>query len=343
MLAQVLDLFEISPEYDLQLMSENQTLEHLAAQVLTKLPRVLEQAVPHALVIQGDTSTALYAALCGFYRKLTVVHVEAGLRSFDKLNPFPEEINRKLITAAADIHLAPTQINMQNLTGEGIKRESIFVSGNTVIDALQSALSRSPAVQDKELAGLLTNRTRRKVLITAHRRENFGEPLRNICEAILELATKNPEIDFIYPVHKNPNVTEPVNRLLPGQKNIHLLPPVNYADLVIAMNSSHLILTDSGGIQEEAPSLGKPVLVLRDTTERPEAVSAGTVKLVGTEKTEIVSAATTLLTDPEKYRAMSRAVNPYGDGRASERIVQFLKFRFGFTTEVPAEFHVTGA
>lgn len=321
MLDQVLDLFEISPDYDLNLMKPNQSLEALTSRILLELTPILQQEKPDWLLVQGDTTTVMAASLAAFYQGVKVGHVEAGLRTGDKQHPFPEEINRRIAGVVADFHFAPTRWAAENLRKENVPSEQILQTGNTVIDALQWAvkLPVPSAIQD-----LLSQVSpSRLILVTAHRRENFGEPLEQICLALKEIANgyaKN--VHLVYPVHLNPRVQEPVYRILKDIPNITLLPPLDYLFLVHLMKNAYLVLTDSGGIQEEAPGLGKPVLVLREKTERPEGVEAGTVRLVGTDKDRIIANTRELLDHSEAYRQMAQAVNPYGDGKASERIVK---------------------
>ncbi len=322
MLDQVLRLFEIVPDYDLNLMRENQTLAKLSADIFTHLDPVLDDFQPDWVLAQGDTTTVAIASLLCFYRRIRFGHVEAGLRTYDKWQPYPEEINRRIAAVIADLHFAPTEWAKENLLREGIDEKIIFVSGNPVVDALRftTAQPEPPEITDWANANL---RDKNLILVTAHRRENFGEPLENICAALLQLA-KRDDVEIVYPVHLNPNVQEPVNRLLRGAEHIALLPPLDYLPLAHLMKRARLILTDSGGIQEEAPTFGVPTLVLRDVTERPEGVAAGTLKLVGTDTARIVNEATRLLDDESAYRAMSNATNPYGDGRAAEKIVGAL-------------------
>ncbi len=327
MLDQVLEVFAIRPDFDLMLMRAGQTLTDITTAVLNALPPVLADFKPDRLLVQGDTTTAMAATLAAFYHRIKVGHVEAGLRSHDFDNPWPEELNRRVADIVADQLYAPTEGARRNLLQEGIDPKRIHVTGNTVIDALLETARRirtSPALQ-ADLAGrfpfLADNR--RMVLVTGHRRESFGEGFERICQALLRLADR-PDLQVVYPVHRNPNVREPVHRILGNHPRIRLIEPQGYLPFVYLMNASYLILTDSGGVQEEAPSLGKPVLVMRETTERPEAVAAGTVRLVGTDSARIVAEATRLLDDPQAYAAMSRAHNPYGDGRAAARIVREL-------------------
>lgn len=328
MLDAVLTTFNIRPDYDLNIMRPNQKLADIAAATLTGLTPILEDFRPHRVLVQGDTTTTLAAAIAAFYSGVAVGHVEAGLRTGNMRAPWPEEGNRKLTTGLADLHFAPTATSRRNLLAEGVKPEAIHVTGNTVIDAL--LLARARIAEDVALrAGLerqfpVLQSDRRLVLVTGHRRENFGSGFEDICRALAALAARFPDIVVLYPVHLNPNVREPVFRLLRELPNVVLIEPVDYLPFVYLMDRATLIITDSGGVQEEAPSLGKPVLVMREVTERPEAVEAGTVKLVGTEVDRIVAEASELLTDAAAYQRMSRAMNPYGDGRACERIVEII-------------------
>ncbi|MEP7270175.1 MAG: UDP-N-acetylglucosamine 2-epimerase (non-hydrolyzing) [Acidobacteriota bacterium] len=321
MLDQVLDLFAIRPDFDLNVMRENQSLAEVTANVLTGLDEVIARAEPDWILTQGDTTTAMVATLAGFYRGVRVGHVEAGLRTWNKLHPFPEEINRKIADAVCDLHFAPTETARENLKREGIDPASISVTGNTVIDALLDVAERSYDWSSGPLAGI--SREKRLILVTAHRRESFGAPLRSICAALCDIAARG-DVEIVYPVHLNPNVRSVVAEVLAGQQNITLTEPLDYLPLVQLMKQSSLVLTDSGGLQEEAPGLGKPVLVMRETTERPEGVAAGTVRLVGTDRGTIVEETMRLLDHPDEYQRMSQAVNPYGDGKASQRIVQIL-------------------
>ncbi len=322
MLDQVLALFRICPAYDLAIMQPNQSLAELTARALTKLDEVLRQEKPDWVLVQGDTTTAMVGALAAFYHQIKVGHVEAGLRSFDKYQPFPEEINRKIATSISDLHFAPTEVSRQNLLREGVPAANIVVTGNTVIDALLQVAEKPYDWDTSPLAAI--PRDKRIVLVTAHRRENFGAPLQNICAALRTIAERYADVHLVYPVHLNPNVQSVVHQSLGPLSNVTLLEPLAYLPLVQLMKQSYLVVTDSGGIQEEAPGLGKPVLVLREVTERPEGVAAGTVKLVGTTPETIVRQMELLLTDNAEYDRMARAVNPYGDGRASERIVTKL-------------------
>lgn len=317
----VLELFQIKPDFDLDIMRNNQNLWSLTSDVLLKTKEIIEKIKPDAVLVHGDTTTSMASALSAFYAKIPVGHVEAGLRTFDKYYPFPEEINRVFTDNICTYHFAPTDRACENLKNSQIPLNHIYKTGNTVIDALFYTIKNHNA-QVKELN---LNPDLKTILMTSHRRENFGEPIKNICKAVLELSENNKDIQFVYPVHPNPNVKKPVYELLGGKERIHLIDPLEYAQFCTMMKKSHIILTDSGGVQEEAPSLGKPVIVLRDTTERPEAVEFGTVKLAGTNKEKIVSEVQKLLNDENEYKKMSEAINPYGDGLASKRIVEVLK------------------
>ncbi len=321
MLDQVLDIFGIKPDYDLNIMKENQNLWGLTSDVLLGIKDVLEKAKPDIVLVHGDTTTSMAAALSAFYAKIPVGHVEAGLRTFEKYYPFPEEINRVFADSVCSYHFAPTDKSVENLVKSQIPSEHIYKTGNTVIDALLYTLKNNRA--DLTKIGLDNNL--KTVLLTSHRRENFGEPIKNICRAVLELIDKNKDIQVVYPVHPNPNIKDVVYPMLGGKDRIKLIEPLEYTDFCALMEKSHIILTDSGGVQEEAPALGKPVLVLRTTTERPEAIDYGTVKLVGTDKAKIVEETQKLLDDETAYKKMSEAINPYGDGHACERIVEVLK------------------
>jgi UDP-N-acetylglucosamine 2-epimerase (non-hydrolysing) len=327
MLDQVLNIFDITPNIDLDLMMPDQSLADLAASIFANLDPVLKDYQPDWILVQGDTTTVMAAALLGYYNRIKVGHIEAGLRTYDKWQPFPEEINRRLAGVVADLHFAPTENNLQNLLREGIAPEIITVTGNPAIDALQLISTQPLPSQAAQLLSEIGEPPgkRRLVLVTAHRRENFGEPIRNICKALHRLADHyHNDINIIYPVHLNPHIQVPVYQALSGIDNIRLLPPLDYLPLVHLMRHAALILTDSGGIQEEAPSLGIPTLVMRDRTERQEGVTAGTLKLVGTDSDRIFTEAQRLLDDPAAHAEMSGAVNPYGDGHAAKRIVAAL-------------------
>ena len=329
MLDQVLELFQIKPDYDLDIMQEGQDLTDITNKILTGLKTVFTQWKPDIVLVHGDTSTCFAASLSAFYHQITVAHVEAGLRTGDLYSPWPEEANRKLTAAIAGLHFAPTETARDNLLREGIHEAQIYITGNTVIDALLQVVEKLE--QDESLAELVRSKLpvidddSRIILVTGHRRESFGGGFEQICQALANIAIQFSDVEIVYPVHLNPNVQEPVKRILQGIKNIHLIEPLDYLPFVQLMKDSYLILTDSGGIQEEAPSLGKPVLVMRDTTERPEAVTAGTVKLVGTDKEHIINATKVLLNNKNAYNAMRFAHNPYGDGKASDKIIDGLK------------------
>lgn len=328
MLDQVLELFEIEPDYDLDIMMPGQTLTDITTHILRGMESVLHECKPDAVLVHGDTTTTLATSLAAFYQQIPVGHVEAGLRTGNLLSPWPEEANRKLTGALAHWHFAPTEKAKQNLLAESLQEKQIYVTGNTVVDALLAVTKRldtDPKLNEQFSKQFdFLNNDKKMVLVTGHRRESFGGGFERICEALAHTAKEFPDVQIVYPVHLNPNVREPVNRLLMGIENIHLIEPLEYLPFVYLMNRSTIILTDSGGIQEEAPSIGKPVLVMRDTTERPEAVEAGTVKLVGTDIEKIVNNCATLLTDQSAYNAMSFAHNPYGDGQACQRIIDAL-------------------
>ena len=330
MLDQVLRLFDIVPEHDLNIMKPGQDLFDITGNILQGLKDVFQQEQPDLVLVHGDTTTTLAASLAAYYARIPVGHVEAGLRTGNKHAPFPEEMNRRLTSALADIHFAPTPASQANLLREGISANSIHVTGNTVIDTLLAVVEklRSDQALQADFAQRFSflDPQRRLVLVTGHRRENFGDGFQNICNALADIASEHPDVQVLYPVHLNPNVRQPVNDILAarGLANVYLIDPVDYLPFIYLMDRAHIIVTDSGGIQEEAPSLGKPVLVMRDTTERPEAVEAGTVKLVGTSRERIVSEARRLLMDEQAYASMARAHNPYGDGKAVDRIVQHI-------------------
>ena len=332
MLDQVLEVFGITPEYDLNIMAPNQDLYDITAKVLLGLREVLKDFRPDTVLVHGDTITSMAASLAAFYMQIPVGHVEAGLRTYNMLSPWPEEMNRQVTDRICTYYFAPTEQSRANLLQENIDAKKIFITGNTVIDALLMAvdiISTTAGVKEKMAKELqekgYTVGDREYILVTGHRRENFGDGFLHICKAIKELAALHPEMDIVYPVHLNPNVQKPVYELLSGLSNVYLISPLDYLPFIYAMQHSTLLLTDSGGVQEEAPSLGKPVLVMRDTTERPEAVEAGTVKLVGTNAEAIVSNVTALLQDKEMYKRMSETHNPYGDGQACERIIAVLR------------------
>ena len=332
MLDQVLEVFGITPEYDLNIMAPNQDLYDITAKVLMGLREVLKDFRPDTVLVHGDTTTSMAASLAAFNMQIPVGHVEAGLRTYNMLSPWPEEMNRQVTDRICTYYFAPTEQSKKNLLQENIDEKKIFITGNTVIDALLMAvdiISSTPGMEEKIAKEFqekgYTVGNREYILVTGHRRENFGEGFLHICKAIKELAALHPDMDIVYPVHLNPNVQKPVYELLSGVDNVYLISPLDYLPFIYAMQHSTLLLTDSGGVQEEAPSLGKPVLVMRDTTERPEAVEAGTVKLVGTDAEAIVSNVTALLQDKEMYKRMSETHNPYGDGQACERIMVALR------------------
>jgi UDP-N-acetylglucosamine 2-epimerase (non-hydrolysing) len=329
MLDQVMDFFELQADYDLNLMKPNQTLNGLTSDILLELKPILDEFQPDYVYVHGDTTTTMASALASFYSGAKICHIEAGLRTYNLQSPFPEEMNRQVTGIISNFNFAPTDASRDNLIQEGKTKKNICVTGNTVIDALLYGIDRvnSSEFEDKEIEQLksIIDPTKKIILVTGHRRENHGEGFVRICEALKQIALEHPETQIIYPVHLNPKVKEPVYRILSGMDNISLIDPLAYPAFIWLMEKSYLLITDSGGVQEEAPSLGKPVLVMRDTTERPEAVTAGTVILVGTDKNKIISEASRLLNDEKAYQAMTKVHNPYGDGKASERIVQFIQ------------------
>ena len=337
MLDQVLDLFAITPDHDLNIMAPRQTLFDITCRSMQGLNTVLAEEKPDLVLVHGDTTTTFAGSLAAFYHQIKVGHVEAGLRTGNKYSPYPEEMNRKLTGALTDIHFAPTATSQTNLLHEGVEPTDIFVTGNTVIDALLATVDDNYRFHDPLLSSI-DYRNKRIILVTTHRRENLGEPLRHIYQALREIVNEFADVEVVFPVHKNPQVREVVTAELGGLARVHLIDPLDYQPFANLMARSYLILTDSGGIQEEAPSLGKPVLVLRDTTERPEAVAAGTVKLTGTDRETVYNEARLLLTDSQAYEAMANACNPYGDGKASRRIVEAILHRFGLRAERPAQF-----
>jgi UDP-N-acetylglucosamine 2-epimerase (non-hydrolysing) len=336
MLDQVLKVFNIAPDYDLGIMSPGQDLFGITSRCLKLVKEVLIRVKPDLVLVQGDTTTAAICALAAYYIRIPIAHIEAGLRTYDKYSPFPEEGNRCIISALSDIHFPPTRWAKENLIKEGIAKKHIILTGNTVVDALLEIKRRQKAVLErkkwkqyfKEKWGLEIpheNKNKKIILVTGHRRESFGKGFRNICAALKEIAIKRRDVVIVYPVHLNPNVQKPVNAVLGSIKNIRLISPIEYEPFIYLMTNSYLVLTDSGGVQEEAPSLGKPVLVMRDTTERPEGIVAKVVRLVGTKKEEIVYEAMRLLNNKKLYSKMSKAQNPYGDGKAAQRIAKYLK------------------
>lgn len=336
MLDQVLNLFAIKPHYDLNAMTHCQGLTQLAATILPGIDNILKAERPAMVLVHGDTSTTFLAALASYYNQVTICHVEAGLRTHNKYSPFPEEMNRHLTGVLADWHFAPTSAARDNLVKENIDPDRIFVTGNTVIDALLATVRRTQGAESELLRAIPGGQ--RIILVTTHRRENLGEPLRQVYAAIRRIVEEHPEVEVVFPVHLNPAVRGPVQEILGAVERVHICDPLDYAPFVQAMNRSYIVLTDSGGIQEEAPALGKPVLVLRDTTERPEAVEAGTVSLVGTDFASVYGGTKKLLTDPALYERMSQAVNPYGDGMAADRITDFLLWKMGINKKKPSEF-----
>ncbi|MGE4548505.1 MAG: non-hydrolyzing UDP-N-acetylglucosamine 2-epimerase [Intestinibacillus sp.] len=336
MLDQVLEIFNIRPDYDLDIMEASQTLSRITEKSLHGLDEVLKQAQPDMVLVHGDTSTTFAGALAAFYHKIPVGHVEAGLRTYDKYSPFPEEMNRRLTGQIASLHFAPTARNRENLLQENI-RDGVMVCGNTVVDAIHMTVRDAFTFRDEQLR-VLDFANNRVVLVTAHRRENYGEPMENICRAIAELSESYPDVHFVYPVHLSPYVRETAEKYLGGNTRVHLIAPLAVDEMHNLMARCYMIMTDSGGLQEEAPSLGKPVLVLRKETERPEAIEAGTVKLAGVHQEEIVRLARELLEDTSAYGAMAHAINPYGDGKTSERIVHAIEQYFGLRENGPAPF-----
>lgn len=337
MLDQVLNLFQIKPDHDLDIMAAGQTLFDITSRAMLGLDKVLQDEKPDIVLVHGDTTTTFAGALASYYHQVSVGHVEAGLRTHNKYSPFPEEMNRKLTGSIADLHFAPTDTSEQNLLAESVDSERIFVTGNTVIDALHKTVDDDFQFEDEVLQGI-DFKNKRIVLLTTHRRENLGEPMRHVYRAMRRLVDEFEDVEIVFPVHKNPKVREVVQEELGGLSKVHLIDPLDYEPFANLMHRSYLILTDSGGVQEEAPALGKPVLVLRDTTERPEAVAAGTVKLIGTDEKVVYDEAKLLLTDGEEYSRMSEACNPYGDGKASQRIIQAILYHYGLAEEKPEPF-----
>ena len=339
MLDQMLEIFQINPDYDLNIMEQDQSLSNITNNSLLGVEKILKKERPSMVLVQGDTTTTFTGALAAFYQKIRIGHIEAGLRTHNKYYPFPEEINRHLTSVLTDFHFAPTRQSYENLLSEGVKSEDIFISGNTVIDALflmvkENYIFRETSLKDKKIF------KKKIILVTMHRRENWGEPLKKTCRAINKIIDKHSDVSVIFPLHKNPEIRSNVKKILQNRKNILLLDTLDYDDMINLMSKSYIILTDSGGIQEEAPSLGKPVLVLRDETERPEAVKAGVVKLIGTDEERIFSEIDLVLNSREKYMEMSKSINPYGDGKASERIVKKILYNFNLINQSPDEFKV---
>lgn len=339
MLDQVLDLFEIKPDYDLDIMKERQSLLGITTRVLEGLDSVIKEAKPDIVLVHGDTTTSFVGALAAFYNQVTVGHVEAGLRTYDKYSPFPEEMNRNLTGRIADMHFSPTVQNRENLLKENISAENIYITGNTVIDALKTTVRKDYTFQN-DVLNQLDFENKRVIVVTAHRRENLGKPLENICNALKQIVTEYEDVEIVYPVHLNPAVRETVFGILGDVKGVYLTDPVTVDDLHNAISRSFMVMTDSGGIQEEAPALAKPVLVLRKETERPEAVKAGTVKLAGVEREDITAMAKDLLDNEESYKKMAHAANPYGDGNASERIIKAILYKYNLSGERPEDYIV---
>lgn len=334
MLDQVLELFEITPDFDLDIMKERQSLTGITNRVLSGLDETFQSAKPDMVLVHGDTTTTFAGALAAFYNQIKIGHVEAGLRTFNKYFPFPEEANRKLTGAIADLHFAPTKISQGNLLREAVPAEDIFVTGNTVIDAMAKTVEKDYVFQT-DILNKIDFENKKVIMVTAHRRENWGQPLENICNALKEVVTTREDVEIVYLVHLNPVVKNVVESILGNVDRVHLLSPLDTKETHNLMNRSYMVATDSGGLQEEAPHLGLPVLVLRDVTERPEAVAAGTVKVVGTVKEDITREALDLIDNKSSYEAMANAVNPYGDGLASKRIVDTILYYFGKTSEKP--------
>lgn len=337
MLDQMLEVFKIIPDYDLDIMEQVQSLSQITKNSLIGIERILKKERPNMVLVQGDTTTTFAGALAAFYQKIKIGHIEAGLRSNNKYYPFPEEINRHLTSVLADLHFAPTAQSCKNLLSEGVKREDIFICGNTVIDSLFLMIKKNhiftePLLRDKKIF------EKKIILVTVHRRENWGEPLKKICQALIKLLDEHSDLFVIIPLHKNPEIRKTVNHILKDRRDILLLDTLDYGDMINLMSKIYIILTDSGGIQEEAPSLGKPIFVLRDETERPEAVEAGVVKLIGTNKERIVSEVNIILTNKDKYMEMAKRINPYGDGKASKRIIKKILCYFNLIDQFPDEF-----
>ncbi|MBO7289647.1 MAG: UDP-N-acetylglucosamine 2-epimerase (non-hydrolyzing) [Clostridia bacterium] len=337
MLDQVLEIFDIKPDYDLNIMQKGQTLADITTRALNGLDEVIKTAKPDIILVHGDTSTTFAGSLAAFYNQVKIGHVEAGLRTYDKYSPFPEEMNRKLTGAMTDLHFSPTISNKRNLLKENVSESTIYITGNTVIDALKTTVKKDYIFADKTLNSL-DFENKKIILMTAHRRENLGKPLEDICTAAKNIIEKHPDAELVYPMHLNPKVRDTATGILGGMDRVHLIEPLDVEELHNAMKRSYLVLTDSGGLQEEAPSLGKPVIVLRNETERPEAVEAGTVLMGGVDRENIEKLADMLLTDKKAYEKIAKTANPYGDGKASERIVQAILYFFGERKEKPEEF-----
>jgi len=337
MLDQVLDIFGIRPHYDLDIMKERQTLTDITTRALQGLENVMKEAKPNIVLVHGDTTTTFAGALAAFYSGIKIGHVEAGLRTYNKLEPFPEEMNRRLTGALADLHFAPTKLAREHLLKENIQKENIFVTGNTAVDCLKTTIEKDYQFSLEELNDI-DYKNKRVITMTAHRRENLGEPLENICKAVLRIVNDYPDVEVVYAVHFNPLVQETARRILGGYDRIHLTDPIDMKDMHNLMNLSYFVMTDSGGLQEEVPSMGKPVLVLRNVTERPEGIEAGTLRLAGVDEENIYREACLLLNDFSIYQKMAGAKNPFGDGHASERIVDAILYHFGYSPKRPDDF-----
>jgi len=337
MLDQMLEMFKIIPDYDLDIMEQVQSLSQITKNSLIGIERILKKERPNMVLVQGDTTTTFAGALAAFYQKIKIGHIEAGLRTNNKYYPFPEEINRHLTSVLTDLYFAPTAQSCKNLLSEGVKRKDIFICGNTVIDSLFLMIKKNhiftePLLRDKKIFG------KKIILVTVHRRENWGEPLKEICQALIKLLDEHSDLFVIIPLHKNPEIRKTVSHILKDRRDVLLLDTLDYGDMINLMSKTYIILTDSGGIQEEAPSLGKPIFVLRDETERPEAVEAGVVKLIGTNKERIVSEVNLILSNKDKYMEMTKRINPYGDGKASKRIIKKILYNFYLIDQAPDEF-----
>lgn len=339
MLDMVLDLFELKADYDLDIMEHGQSISDITVKVLKGMENILQEVKPDIVLVHGDTSTTFVGALAAFYQQIPVGHVEAGLRSGNIYSPYPEEMNRKLTTNLASLYFAPTTGNYDNLIKENITSEKIFITGNTVIDALLQVV-KEEYVFDNPLLNRIDYRNKKVIVMTCHRRENWGEPMENIFKAVVDIKERHKDVEIIFPVHLNPKIRELAKDIMGNMEGVHLIEPLDYEPFVNLLNKAHLILTDSGGIQEEAPALGKPILVLREETERPEAVGAGTVKIVGVDRDKIIKEVEELLSNPKSYSQMANATNPYGDGRACERIVDALKYHFKITDDRPEAFKI---
>lgn len=339
MLDQVLKVFDLQPDYDLNIMKKSQTLAEITTRALNGLSEVIANVRPDIVLVHGDTTTTFAGALAAYYNQVKVGHVEAGLRTYDKYQPFPEEMNRHLTGSLTDLHFSPTKLAKGHLLKENVAENSIFITGNTVIDALKTTIKPNYHFSVEQL-NAIDFQSKRVIAVTAHRRENLGEPLENICYAIKRIADEHEDVEFVYAVHKNPAVTEPVHKILGGHKRIHLLEPLDLVDMHNLMSRCYFVMTDSGGLQEEVPSMGKPVLVLRNVTERPEGIEAGTLKLVGNQKEDVYQGVKQLLNDQKQYEKMAQAKNPFGDGHASERITEIILYYFGKKQEKPVDFRI---